>query len=299
MKLFAGIEGGGTKFITIITNEKFELIDKIRVDTTTPEETLEKTCLFINKHNQNNEITAIGITCFGPIDLNRKSLSFGSIVNTPKPYWSNFPIYSYIKKRFKVPIDITTDVNGSALAEGYWGGGKDVKNFIYMTIGTGIGIGVIIDGKIAQGGSHFESGHMLIPHDTYKDNFNGICPFHGDCLEGLASGPALKERWHVKSALYLPPDHSAWDLEAEYISSALVNLILCYSPQKIILGGGVMKQTQLLHKIRKLTKDKMNNYTAPELEEENDKFIILQQLQDISGAFGATLLASNEFDKLK
>lgn len=296
MKLYAGIEGGGTKFVTIVTNENNELVDQIKVPTTTPSETLGKTFEFLDKFHSNGELFGIGITCFGPLDLNKSSKTFGSILSTPKPGWANCPIYNFFHQRYGLPIQITTDVNGSALAEGTFGGARDLSNYIYITVGTGIGIGVILNGKVVQGHSHFEAGHMLIPR-AENDGFTGICPFHGNCLEGLASGPAIKERWKVKSALYLPPDHAAWELEAEYISYALTNLILCYSPERIILGGGVMKQTQLLDRIRNKTAAKLNKYTTPQLYENPNDFIILQQLHDISGAYGASLLAQQAENK--
>lgn len=291
MPLYAGIEGGGTKFIVIVADENLKIAEQTRVDTSTPQQTLGAIREFLQPFYDKGELAGIGVTCFGPLDLNRQSPTFGSVLSTPKPHWENFPLYEQLKKWFNLPIDITTDVNGSALAEGHWGGAKDVDNYIYMTIGTGIGIGAILNGKLAQGLSHFEAGHMLVPQEA-GDDFKGVCPFHGNCLEGLASGPALKERWGVESALFLPPDHPAWELEAQYIASAIVNLVLCYNPQKVILGGGVMKQTQLLPRIRELCNKKMNGYTAPQMESDPE-FVILQQLHDISGAYGAVLLAQS------
>lgn len=284
-----GIEAGGTKFVCAIGNEKGEILSKISFPTTSPEVTLNKCFDFFKDKN----IEALGIGSFGPIDLDKNSNTYGYIKNTPKTLWKNFNLLGFFKEKFNIPIYIDTDVNAACLGEYTYGNAKNIDNCIYLTIGTGVGGGIISSNKFIYGLSHPEMGHIFIKKHP-SDNYNGKCPFHKDfCLEGLASGPAIEERWGKKGN-ELPVDHPAWDLEAYYLAQALVNYILILSPKKIILGGGVMKQKQLFPKIKKYVKEFLNDYIQNEniLNIDSD-YIISPKLEDNAGVLGAIALTFN------
>lgn len=284
--LIGGIEAGGTKFVCGIGNEKGEILERISFPTETPEITLKKVIDFFKDKN----IAALGVGSFGPVDLNFNSSTCGFITKTPKLAWTDFNIVGYLKKYFSVPVFFDTDVNGAALGEAVWGAAKGLKSCVYLTVGTGIGGGAFVSGKLIHGMLHPEMGHIIIkkhPEDSYK----GKCPFHQDCLEGLASGPAIEERWGVKGHK-LPSNHFAWDLEAYYIAQALVNYILILSPEKIILGGGVMKQKQLFPKIREEVKRLLNGYIQTEsILKSLDSYIVPPALEDNAGLLGTIALA--------
>lgn len=283
--IIGAIEAGGTKFICGIIDSNGNILEKINFPTETPEITLTKVINFF----QNKNISAIGLGCFGPIDLNPSSENYGCITTTPKLSWRNFNILNYLKKYFQIPIIFDTDVNGAALGESLWGAGKNLKNCVYLTIGTGIGGGALVEGNLVHGLLHPEMGHMFIKVHP-EDNFEGICPYHKNCLEGLASGPAIEKRWNTK-AYNLPADHKAWELEAYYLAQGIVNLILSLSPEKIILGGGVMKQEHLFPLIRKEVTKILNNYVSTKTILENiDDYIVYPQLKDNAGLLGAAAL---------
>ena len=291
--LFGGIEAGGTKFICVIADEQGNILQEKILPTTSSDSTLAAVCAFFSLDAKKflPELVSIGIGCFGPLDLNPQSVTFGSITTTSKPGWSNAPIVNILKDNLHLPVAIDTDVNTAAMGEKEWGSGKEVDHLLYITIGTGIGGGAVVNGKPIHGLIHPEMGHIYIPHDINRDPFRGICPFHGDCFEGLASGPALAHRWG-KPAEKLPINHSAWDLEAEYIACALANIICILSPQKVILGGGVMQQPQLIFKIRKEVVNLLKGYIQSSLVlNEIDQFIVLPGLGNRSGALGAISLA--------
>ncbi|MDX8336164.1 ROK family protein [Candidatus Cetobacterium colombiensis] len=282
------IEAGGTKFVCGIADENGNILERVSFPTETPEITLQKVYDFFN----NKGVEAIGVGSFGPIDPNLNSETYGYITKTPKKYWSDFNLIGELQKNLNVPMAFDTDVNGAALGEATWGAAKGLENCLYLTIGTGIGGGALVSGKLVHGMLHPEMGHIFVrrhPEDTYK----GKCPFHNDCLEGLAAGPAIEERWGVK-AYDLPIDHKAWELEAYYIAQALVNYILTLSPEKIVLGGGVMKQTQLFPLIRKNVKELLNNYVqTKEILEDLDNYIVSPGLGDNAGLLGSIALALN------
>ncbi len=241
-KLYGGLEGGGTKFVSAVGSGKGKIIEEVRFPTTTPDETIGQAIAFFQKY----EVSAIGLASFGPLDLNTASPTFGSITATPKPGWAGTNVVAAFQRNFDVPLAFDLDVNAAAFGEySLIPENRGLESLVYFTIGTGIGAGVIINRKVAHGLTHPEAGHMRLPHDRKKDPFPGICPFHGDCFEGMASGPALAHRWR-KSAETLPDNHPAWELEALYIAYALVNVILTLSPQRIVLGGGVMERQLLL-----------------------------------------------------
>ncbi len=287
MKLGA-IEAGGTKFVCGIADENGNIFERASFPTETPEITLKKVYDFF----KDKGVEAIGVGSFGPIDPNPNSDTYGYITKTPKKYWSDFNLIGELQKNLNIPMAFDTDVNGAALGEATWGAAKGLKNCLYLTIGTGIGGGALVSGKLIHGMLHPEMGHIFVrrhPEDTYV----GKCPFHNDCFEGLAAGPAIEDRWGVK-AFELPTDHKAWEFEAYYIAQALVNYILIVSPEKIILGGGVMKQSQLFPLIRKNVKEMLNNYVqTKEILEDIDNYIVYPGLGDNAGLLGCIALALN------
>lgn len=284
--LIGAIEAGGTKFICGIGNENGELFERVSFPTETPKKTMENVVNFF----KNKNIEKLGVGSFGPIDPNLESDTYGYITKTPKVNWSDFNIVGELKKHFNVPIVFSTDVNGAALGEAKWGAAKGLNNCMYLTIGTGIGGGAIVAGNMVHGMLHPEMGHILIKKHE-NDNYSGNCPFHKDCFEGLASGPAIEKRWG-KKAYELSEDHEAWELEGYYIAQALINYILILSPEKIILGGGVMKQKQLFPIIRKNVKNILNNYVqTKEILNDIDNYIVYPKLGDNAGILGAVALA--------
>lgn len=288
MTLLGGIEAGGTKFVCIVGTGPVDIRAETRFATTTPDETIGKAIDFFKA---NGPVDAIGIASFGPVDLNPKSPTYGFITSTPKPGWRNTPIVEPIRQAFNVPIGFDTDVNGAALGESEWGAAQGLDTFIYLTIGTGIGGGGLINGRLIHGLVHPEMGHILLPRDPARDPFTGGCPYHGDCFEGLASGPALLKRWR-QPAESLPPDHPAWELEAHYIALALAGFVCTLSPQRIILGGGVMKQKQLFPRIRARLVEALNGYVqSPAILDETDLFVVPPGLGDRAGVSGALALA--------
>jgi fructokinase len=241
-------------------------------------------------------LTALGIASFGPVDPNPSSSTFGYITSTPKLAWANYNILGAIKNAFNIPVGFDTDVNGAAMGEYRWGAAQNLHTFIYMTIGTGIGAGGMVDGKMIHGLMHPEMGHMFIPHDKEKDPFPGVCPFHGDCFEGLATGLSMMKRWNVKSAIDIPSDHPAWDIESDYIAAALANCIMVLSPQKIIVGGGVMKQKCLLPKVHPKVIALLNGYIQQKtILEDIANYIVLPGLGANSGICGAIALAEKAY----
>jgi fructokinase len=290
-RLFGGIEAGGSKFVCAVGDSPDDIRAKAQFPTTTPPETLGKAIDFFRQEIKKNPLAAIGIASFGPLDLNPESRTCGFITATPKPGWANTNLVKIIRDALGVPVSLDTDVNGATLGEQRWGAARGLYTFIYLTVGTGIGGGGIINGKMMHGLIHPEMGHIFIPHDPHKDPFSGSCPFHGDCLEGLASGAALLKRWGNPPEA-LPPAHPAWELEADYLSLGLVNFILTLSPQRIIIGGGVMKKPGLLPMVRKKVIKQLNDYVkSSEIIDNIDSYIVPPALGDLSGVLGAIALA--------
>lgn len=270
------IEAGGTKFVCGIGSGPDDL-RTVRIPTGSPDETLKAAIEFLGP------ASAVGIGSFGPVDLDPASPTFGYITTTPKALWRNFDLAGTVRRTLGVPVAIDTDVNAAARGEACWGAGQGLRSFLYLTVGTGIGGGAWLDGKILSGVSHPETGHIRVPHDAAFDPFPGICPWHGDCLEGLASGPAIEARWK-RPPCDLPADHEAWRLEARYLALALANLACTFSPQRILIGGGVMRQGQLLAMVREeLTRLLAGYIAAPE--------VMPPGLGERSGILGALALA--------
>ncbi|MGB5849409.1 MAG: ROK family protein [Ignavibacteriaceae bacterium] len=299
MSLYGGIEAGGTKFVCAIGSSPEDLQNEVRFETTSPKETINRTLEYFKEQNLKEKLLSIGIGAFGPVELNRDSSNYGFITSTPKPGWNNINIYGLIKEELKIPVGFNTDVNAAALGEYEWGAGQGLNNFIYLTIGTGIGGGAIINGRLLHGLQHPEMGHIFIPQDTKADPYEGNCPFHKNCFEGLASGPAMKNRWG-KSPEDLNKNHKAWDLEVQYISLALTNYICTFSPERIIIGGGIMEQKNLLPLIHSSVKKMLNNYIHMEEFTDNiEKYIVLPSLGKKAGILGALVLAKKEYIKCK
>jgi fructokinase len=295
MKYFGGIEAGGTKFVCVVTDNWNTVLAETRFPTTTPGETLGRVIDFFQEQNHllPEPISALGVACFGPVDLQLNSPSYGNITTTPKPGWANTPVVKPLQDLFGIPVAFDTDVNGAAFGEGKWGAAAGLEDFIYFTIGTGIGGGGVIHGQPLHGLVHPEMGHIRIPHDWKQDPFPGNCPFHGDCFEGLATGPSLAARWGQPGET-LPLDHPAWALEAHYIALAMHNFICSLSPRKIILGGGVMQQPHLFPMIRKETQRLLQGYVhAPEILENIDQYIVPPGLGGRAGVLGAIALAQD------
>ena len=293
-EVYAGIEAGGTKFICAVGDSSGHILEKVKIPTVLPRETMSEVVKFFQGAiTSEHKLLAIGIATFGPLYLDPTSPYFGYVDAEQKAGWGHFDLVGSVKQAFRnVPIGFDTDVNGAALGEGRWGAGIGFDTFAYWTIGTGIGAGFVSRGKIMHGLIHPEAGHMSVPQDKTQDPFPGVCPYHGNCLEGLASGPAMKERWHIESAMYLPNEHPAWDLEAEYLGHAMANCILNISPQRIIIGGGVMQRQELFVKVRANTQRLLNGFIKHRsITEDIDKYIVPPALGGEAGVRGALTIA--------
>lgn len=289
--LVGGIEAGGTKFICSVGNGPEELQAETRFPTTIPDETLSQAISFFKEQETQIEpLSAIGVASFGPVDPDPDSPTFGFITSTPKTDWANTDFVGALRDHFHVPVGFDTDVNGAALAEGKWGAAAGLHTFIYLTIGTGIGGGALVNGRLLHGLIHPEMGHIRLHHDWERDPFPGNCPYHGDCLEGMAAGPAIEARWGQKGQ-ELEPGHPAWDLEAEYLAQALQSLVCVLSPQRIIMGGGVMNQPELITKVREKTATYLNDYIQhPAITDHINEYIVLPALGGRAGVLGAIAL---------
>ena len=296
--LFGGIEAGGTKFVCTVGSGPGDIRADVRFPTAEPDETIGQAIDFFRRAEEEyGELAAVGIAAFGPVDPNPGSATFGTITSTPKPGWANTDVAGPVRRALKVPVGFDTDVNGAALGEWRWGAAQEVNTFIYLTIGTGIGGGGMVQGHLLHGLIHPEMGHIRIPHDWEADPYPGRCPFHGDCLEGMAAGPAIGERWE-QPAEALPPGHPAWKLEAHYLAYALVNFILTLSPQRIVMGGGVMEQPQLFPLLRQKVQTLLNGYVrAPAILEAIDDYIVPPGLGNEAGVLGALALAERALDQ--
>ncbi len=291
MTLFAAIEAGGTKFVCAIGDQNAKIVAQEEFHTENPSITMPKVINFFKNHQKEFPFQAVGIGSFGPVDPSPESRTYGFITSTPKLAWQNFNFVGALKKAFNMPVGFDTDVNAAALGEYYWGHAKGLTDFVYLTVGTGIGGGAMVNGKLLHGAMHPEMGHILIPHDKTKDPFTGNCPFHKNCLEGMASGPSINKRWNLQSSSELPPEHFGWDLESDYLAYAMANYILMFSPQRIILGGGVMKQKQLLPMIHHKTKILLAGYINHPSVHEIEKTIVLAKLDQLAGLYGSIALA--------
>lgn len=274
------LEAGGTKMVCAVGDETGRIFAKETIPTETPEITVPAMIDFFKK----NGVDALGIACFGPVCLDKASPLYGYITTTPKTAWKNYDIVGAFRTALSVPVGFDTDVNGSCLGEATFGQAQGLDNVLYLTIGTGIGAGIMTDGQLLHGNLHPEAGHILLrrhPEDTYI----GKCPYHKDCFEGLCSGPAIEERWG-KSARDLSSNKKVWEMEAWYIANALSTYILTLAPQKIILGGGVMHQLALFPLIRKNVVEILFGYICTREMEDIDNYIVPSSLNDDQGILG-------------
>ena len=291
-ELYGGIEGGGTKFVCAIGTGPDDIRAEARFPTTTPTETLPKVIDFFKEQiRAYGNLAGLGIASFGPVDLKPQSPTYGYITSTPKPGWAFFNFMGTMKQVMDIPMGFETDVNMAALGEWTWGAGKGLDTFVYLTIGTGIGGGIIAGGKLIHGLVHPEIGHILLPHDRQADPFEGSCPYHKDCFEGLANGPAIEKRWGQRGET-LPLDHPAWELEAHYLALAVESLVVTLSPERVALGGGVMEQPRLFPMVREKVQRMLNGYVkSDQILEHMDTYIVPPGLGRRSGVMGALALA--------
>ena len=286
MKYYGSLEAGGTKMVCAIGDEQGNILERISIPTLAPENTMPAIIEFFKSKN----ISALGIGCFGPVDLDKKSPTYGHITTTPKLAWKNYDIVGVCEKELGVPVGFDTDVNGSALGEATWGCTKDLDNSIYITVGTGIGVGVIIDRKPYHGMLHPEGGHIFLARHPQDPMERGVCPYHELCLEGLASGPSIQARWG-KPGAELADRKEVWELEAYYLAQAICSYIMILSPERIIIGGGVAHQEQMMPMIRAEVLRQMGGYIAAKGMQDLDNYIVLPSLNDDQGILGALKLA--------
>jgi len=291
-KLYGGIEAGGTKFVCLVGASPEQVVKEARFPTTAPQHTLQQVTTFFAPYLQKGELAAVGIGSFGPLDLDPRSPTHGWITTTAKPGWAQLDLQARLTRELGVPVTMDTDVNAAAFGEYYWpktNQGHDP--LVYVTVGTGIGMGAVVGGKPLHGMIHPEAGHMWVPHNLEKDPFPGNCPYHGNCLEGLAAGPGMAQRWG-RPAEELPADHPGWELEAHYLALAVCNLIYALSPQRVVLGGGVCQHAGLLPKVRQKVARQINGYLySRRLQDGIDDYITLPALGHRSGVLGALALA--------
>jgi fructokinase len=296
--IYAGIEGGGTKFVCAVGSSAEGGPPAIKAtlsfDTGSPAETIGHAIAFFREQERRSgAIHAIGIGMFGPVDVRPESPGYGHVLRTPKPEWAGADVLGPLREAFGVPLVLDTDVNAAALAEWRWGAAEGCDPALYLTVGTGIGGGLVVGGRLLHGLMHPEMGHVHVRrHPGDPPSFAGMCRFHGDCLEGMASGPALRERWEADPET-LPADHPAWDIEAYYLAQALTDYIYCLSPQRMVLGGGVMHRPDLLDKVRGQVREMLGGYIESEVVGERiDDYIVAPGLGDRAGVLGALALAA-------
>lgn len=297
--LLGGIEAGGTKFVCVVGSSPDDIRAEQRIATTTPDETVAAVRRFFAEARRvHGPIAALGIGSFGPVDLRPGSPRYGWITSTPKPGWADTDLVGPLREAVGVPVAFDTDVNAAAVGEWRWGAAQGLSSLLYLTVGTGIGGGALIDGRPVHGLVHPEMGHVRVPHDRAVDPYAGGCPFHGDCLEGLASGPAVQARWGAP-AESLPPDHPAWALEAHYLALALHDYVCTLSPERIVIGGGVGGTPHLLPLVRRELATLVNGYfQAPALTVGLDGYVVPPGLGSRSGVLGALALAERSLDAL-
>lgn len=295
--LLGGVEAGGTKFVCLVGRGPGPALAEARIATTTPAETLGLVVEFFRSAERaHGACAAFGIASFGPLDLDPASPTWGRLTRTPKPGWAGANLVAPLRDAFAVPVAIDTDVNGAGLAEALWGAGRGAGSLVYFTVGTGIGGGAIVGGTPLRGVSHPEMGHIRVARHPGDAAFAGVCPFHGDCLEGLASGPAILARWGAP-AERLAADHPAWDVLGYYLAQACVATTMLLSPHVIVMGGGVIMSPPLLPAVRGWTRRLLAGYPqSPRLEDGIETYIVPPALGDRAGALGAIALAARTLD---
>jgi fructokinase len=290
-RFFGAVEAGGTKFVCAIGDAGGNILAQQRFPTSDPAATLAATTAFLSRAGDIGALAAIGVASFGPVELDKNSAEYGFIGQTPKAGWSGTDIAGTLAREFRCPIGFETDVNAAALAEHRWGAARDVATLVYLTIGTGVGGGVLVDGVPIHGLMHPEIGHIYPRRHPLDVGFAGVCPFHGDCVEGVASGPAILARTGASLA-QLDEQHPQWEIEADYLGQLCAQLVVTVSPQRIIMGGGVMTQTRLLPLIRPRMQHWLGGYiNRRELLAGADRYLVAPKLGDNAGVLGALALA--------
>lgn len=290
-RLYAGVELGGTKCVCTLASGPADVVEQHRVATTDPDETLGAIERLLAGWMRTHDPVALGIASFGPLDLNPASASYGHITATTKPGWLDADVMPRLARRTGLPTAIDTDVAGAALAEGRWGGAKGLSSFAYVTVGTGVGAGIIVGGRPVRGFGHPEAGHMHVAR-VAGDMWPGACTFHGDCVEGLASGFAI-ERRAGRPAAQIPADDPVWELAAYAIAGLCHNLVMTVAPGRILIGGGVVaQQPQLLPTIRQILVGSLAGYgDAAAITGQIDHYVAPPELADQAGPLGAIALA--------
>ena len=288
MSLYGGIEAGGSKWECAVGTGPDDVRDAETIPTTTPSETIGRAVAFFERQDP---IDAIGIGSFGPVDTKPSSPTWGHITTTPKPGWAHTDVGQEIRRRLSVPVYFDTDVNAAALAEHRWGAARELDTLCYITVGTGIGGGGMVGGRLMHGLLHPEFGHLRIPHDTKLDPFPGVCPYHGDCWEGLASGRAIEARWGRPAAQL--DDDAAWELEAHYLALGVVSVICVLSPERIVIGGGVLQRPRLISLVQREVTGLLNGYLdAAPIRDAITEYITTPALGVRAGVLGAIALAA-------
>jgi fructokinase len=288
MSVYGGIETGGSTWECAVGTGPDDIRAAATIPTTTPRETIDRAVAFLEGAGP---LAAIGVGSFGPIDRNPESPTWGHITTTPKPGWAHTDVGQEIRRRLGVPVGFDTDVNAAALGEHRYGAAKGLETFCYITVGTGIGGGGMVDGQLLHGLMHPEFGHMRIPHDREADPFDGVCPYHGDCWEGLASGRSIAARWG-RPPEELEDGDGAWELEARYLALGLVSVICVLSPERIIVGGGVGRRPGVLERVHREVLGLMNGYLdAAAVKGDIASYIQVPARGSRAGVLGALALA--------
>ncbi len=291
-KLYGGVETGGTWVVCAVGSGPDEIVREEQFRTSDPEQTLERIVGFFAGGPR---VEAIGVGSFGPVDLHPGSPRWGSVTTTPKPGWQQVSVAPVIRDRLGVPVAFDNDVTAAAVGEHRWGAGQGVDALCYLTIGTGIGAGLLIAGRPWHGLVHPEVGHMRIPRERDPEPFAGTCPAHGDCWEGLASGPAMAKRWQTAPE-ELPDAHPAWEIEADYLALGILSIVMVASPERVIVGGGVMERRPLLGMVRRRLRELVGGYLdTPLLGDEIESYVVSPALGDRAGVLGAIALAHDAF----
>ena len=294
--LLAAIETGGTKCIVSVGKDP-TAATRHQIETTSPSETSASIERILRKEIGHSSLDAIGIASFGPLVVDRESAHYGQIGRTPKPHWEGFNLRSHLQEVFDCPVMSESDVNGAALAEAHWQLDRSIQHLAYVTVGTGVGVGVVQNGSIVNGRSHPEIGHIRVERHPSDRTFSGTCPFHGDCLEGLASGPAIAARWGA-SLTELSHDHPGQVLEGFYLGQLAVNLVLHHRPDVIIFGGGVPQTPRLLERIRHECLLLLGDYLPELASPDTMKTLIASpRLENDAGILGAFMMAQRTFSR--